>query len=80
MSYRIEIDYRVLNKIDMCCKYKNEAFSLFNEYIEALEFKDKMYKNNMRKIWLSKTDYKYVKFFLSQLRCESIPFEVIKLK
>jgi hypothetical protein len=78
--YRIEIDYRELNGLDFSCRYKDQAFSLFNDYIKALKFKDKMYKNNMRKIWLTKTDYKYVKPFLNLLSFESIPFNIIKLK
>jgi hypothetical protein len=80
MSYRIELDYRALSGLDFSCSYKDRAFTAFNEYIESIGLKDKHYKNKIRKIWLSKTDYKYVKPFLNSLSVESIPFNIIKLK
>ena len=78
--YRLELDFKVLNKIDMSCKYKYTALENFTDYVKALNFKSKEYKNGMYKIWLSKTDYKYTHPFIRSLGVESIPYNLVKLK
>ena len=77
-NMKIIFDNRALDKIDWSCSYRDKALNAFNDYIEFLRLKDITYKNKTRKIWITKTDLKYIKYFLNRLQFESIPFELTK--
>lgn len=74
--YKVIFCDKQLSAIDFSCSYKDRAMSNFNHYVMAIGFKSKKYKNGLRKIWLSKTDLKYIKPFLLKLQFESIPFKL----
>jgi hypothetical protein len=78
--YRIEFKNEVINSVDWSCNYKNRAYESFNDFVDQLDFKRKVYKNGTRKIWITKTDFKYLNFFLKALSFEGIPFNFVTLK
>jgi hypothetical protein len=78
--YRLEFDDRALSAIDWSNSYNYRCFDFFNNYVDAMGFKDKTYFNGKRKIWLTKTDWKYMRPFMRDLDFNGIPYNAVKLK
>ena len=74
--------YRVTFLVDNSsyCKYKNFALEAFNDFVDHNKLKDITYKNGTRKVWLTKTAYKFGSYLLNNLSSEGTPMKVDKLK
>ena len=74
--------YRVTFLIDNSdySKYKDHALNCFNDFVSSNKLKDKKYLNGSRKVWFTKSAFKYGSYLIDNLRFESVPLEVDKLK